>query len=205
MPEKRINPKLLQVYDRLVNYFFSGEMALTILNVIRQEYKGKITSENDLFILASITSTFNTAILVMANTVNTAKPNNDSIHLTYLINQIKVSRNTFEPDTYESLILFVHKFEEELAKIAPTIIRVVELRDKTVAHIDRKYVNDPASILQNPPIEWDDMIFAYDLVGSGLLEIGKYLGFDENIGNHIVLSNFLLKNKATEIYRSLIG
>lgn len=193
-----MDEKLLKIHDRLVNYFISGEMAFAVLNTIRKERENRSLFDKDLFVFTSVVSSFSTAILVMANTI---KPHSDSIHLAYLLNHIKLSQHNIDPEIYRRLTLFVLEFEEELTRIKPITDRVIALRDTTVAHIDRKQVNNLDAILQKPPISWDDMIFVYSVVGSGLLEIGKHLGLDPNIQDYITLANFALENKTRLICR----
>jgi hypothetical protein len=193
-----MDEKLLKIHDRLVNYFISGEMAFAVLNTIRKERENHSLIDNDLFVFTSVVSTFSTAILVMANTI---KPNSDSIHLAYLLNHIKLSEGNIDPETYKKLSLFVLEFEDELTSIKHITDRVIALRDTTVAHIDRKHVNNLDALLQSPPISWEDMTFAYSVVGSGLLEVGKHLGLDSNIQDYITLANFALENKTRLICR----
>ncbi len=132
---------------------------------------------------------------------NTIKPNSDSIHLAYLLNHIKLSQGNIDPEIYKKLDLFVLEFEDELTRIKHITDRVIALRDTTVAHIDRKHVNNLDALLQRPPISWEDMTFAYSVVGSGLLEIGKHLGLDPNIQDYITLAYFALENKTRLICR----
>jgi hypothetical protein len=193
-----MDEKLLNIHDRLVNYFVSGEMAFAVLNTIRKERENHSLFDKDLFVFTTVVSTFSTAILVMANTI---KPNSDSIHLAYLLNHIKLSQDNIDPKIYRKLTLFVLEFEDELKRIKHITDHVIALRDTTVAHIDRNYVNNLDAILQRPPIGWDDMTFAYSVVGSGLLEIGKYLGLDPNVQDYITLANFALESKTRLICR----
>jgi hypothetical protein len=193
-----MDEKLLQVYDRLVNYFFSGEMAFAVLNTIRQERENRPLVDNDLFVFTSIISTFNTSILVMANTI---KPNSDSIHLAYLFKNIKLSQDNIDIETHNKLISFVSEFEGALINIKHITDRVIALRDTAVAHIDKKHLSNLSSLLQNPPISWEDMTLAYSVVGSGLLEIGKHLGSDPNLQDHATLAFFALENKTRLICR----
>jgi len=193
-----MDEKLIKVHDRLVNYFFSGEMAFAVLNTIRQERENQSLIDKDLFIFTSIISTFNTAILVMANTI---KPHSDSIHLAYLFNQIKLSQNNLDIETYNELESFVVEFEEALTKVKHITDRIIALRDTTVAHIDRKHVNNQSNLLHNPPVSWDDMTLVYSVVGSGLIEIGKLLGTDPNLQAYSMLTYFALENKTRLVCR----
>jgi len=121
--------------------------------------------------------------------------------LAYLFNQIKLAQDNIDVETYNKLISLVAEFEEALTSIKRITDRVIAVRDTTVAHIDRKHVNNLSSVLQNPPISWEDMTLAYSVVGSGLLEIGKHLGSDSNLQDHATLAYFALENKTRLICR----
>lgn len=193
-----MDEKIIQIYDRLLNYFYSGEMAFSVLNTIRQERGDRPLVDKDLFVFTAVISTLNTAVLVMANLI---KPNSDSIHLAYLINCIKLSKSSFDSETYNNLILFVTDFEDALFNIKPITDRVIAMRDTTIAHVDRKLVNNSSVLFQQLPISWKDMTTMYSVVGSGLIEIGKYLGLDPNMGDYSTLTYFMLENKTRFICR----
>jgi hypothetical protein len=194
--------KIFQIYDLLIQNLYSGLIAVVVLRTIREEYtryqtiKRDIPFEDDIFIGTLAISTYNTMILALANTI---KPNDDSISLSYLFNNIKNGGN--EINDSDQLIKFIGEFENELARIKSITDSVVTLRDKTVAHIDRKYINNPSSLIINPPVKWEDMDKAYDIIFNGLLKIGKYLNIDANLADCINISNRILAKETQMVFR----
>ena len=180
--------------------FLSGSLAFIVFNTIRKEYERHPVKQDNIFITTLLTSTYDTIVLSLANAI---KPNNDSVHLTYLINCIKNSKDELDAETYDHLTQFIGGFETTLATISPTINRIVEIRDTTIAHLDRNHVNNPSFLLQKPATEWKDVEIAYDVVGSGLIQIGKYLGLGNDIQDYIALGN-LASTKQTLLVFNLL-
>lgn len=192
--------KLIQIYLHTTNYFSLGVLAFVLIKTIREEYQRSQETKDDIFLGTVIISTYNSMILTLANTI---KPNKDSIHLFYLLSYIKDSKDLFDTKTYDQLVNFISEVETELDKISHITDSVIKLRNTTVAHLDRKHVNNPLILLQNPPIKWSDMELAYTIIGSGLMEIGKYLDLD--FQDIITISNFELAKKTRKVYRTMYG
>jgi hypothetical protein len=194
--------KLIHIYYRLEDAFYSGVLAFVVLKTLREEYRKYPTKEDDIFIGAVVISTFNTVILALSNIV---KSNSSSIDLSYLFDCITQSKKEFDEKAFDELFHFIEEFRVELEKISLTMDRIIELRDKSVAHLDRKHVNNPKYFLEKLPIKWDDLEWAYDLVGSGLLKIGGYLGVCTSIFPLSEIANFKLVEKTRLVYQILSG
>jgi hypothetical protein len=193
--------ELLQIHNRAIEYFYSGILGFVVLKTIREEFQRNQETNDDIFLSTLVFSTYNTIILALANTI---KPSPDSVCLHYLFNCIKASKNKFDAETYNHLESFICEFERGLLKISRITDSVIKLRNTTVAYLDRKHVNNPSSLIQNPPIKWDDMERAYDIIGSGLSKIGNFLGF-EDIRPYASIANIALAEKTRRINRLLYG
>jgi hypothetical protein len=194
--------KLLQIFDRLLNNYHSGVLAFVVLETIRGEYQRFQAMEDDIFLGTLVISAYNTTVLALANTV---KPSAGSIHLGYMFNIVKNSDDDLKNESYDQLISFIGEFEDTLRRIAPILQHIIHLRDTSVAHLDRKHVNNPSALIQKPPAKWEDMYMAYTVVGSGLLEIGKLLGLESEIEDYILISNNQLAKETRRVYRLLYG
>jgi hypothetical protein len=102
-------------------------------------------------------------------------------------------------ETYHRFKLFADELEFALSTISETTKRIIELRDTSIAHLDRKHINNPSFLLQKPPVAWKDLEITYTVIGRGLLEIGTYLGFDNNIQDYIDIANFELMKKTLQV------
>jgi len=165
--------KVTSIYNGIRDYFENGKLARIVLDEIRKQYKEKPNKPDDIFITTLVISTYNTVILSLANTI---KPNDDSINLQYLLNCIKNSKGILSNEKRQLFNKFNDELESALKIIEPTTQRIIEFRDKAVAHVDRAHINNPSFLLQKPPISWDDVETAYRIVDSALLEIGEYIG-----------------------------
>ncbi len=198
--QDQIQEKLIQTYLRLLDSYYSGVSAFVVFKTIREEYRKCHPKEDDIFIGTVVISTLNTIILLLTNAL---KPDSSSIDLSYLFNCIFQSKNVMDKKTYEKLCLFIVEYKAELGKLAPLTDRIIGLRDKSVAHLDRKHVNNPQDLLEKLSIKWEEIELVYDLVGSGLLKIGEYLGLSTDYYSLSVLANYALAEKTKLVYEVL--
>ena len=196
---KKSKLEIVQIYEKLLDYFFSGVLAFVVLKTLREEFQRTHEGRDEIFISTLYISTYNTIVLALANTV---KPSKESIHLAYLFNCIKESKGKFDIVTFNRLSSFMREAETLLNSITATIDAAITLRDTSVAHLDRRHINNPASLINNPPIKWDDIEFAYDIVGSALLETGKLLGLSD-LKPYTALANLALSQQTRGVFRFL--
>lgn len=196
---KKSKAEITQIYQKLLDYFFSGVLALVVLKTLREEYQRTQEKRDEIFIGTLFISTYNTVVLALANTV---KPSKESIHLDYLFNCIRESRAEFDIGTYNRLSSFMQEVKALLMSIASTIDAAITLRDTSVAHLDRRQINNPVSAIIKPPIKWQNMEFAYDIVGSTLVETGKLLGLTD-LKPYTTLANLALAQQTRRVFRHL--
>ena len=186
---------------QLLDNFSSGVLAFVVLKTLREEFQRTKESRDNIFISTLFVSSYNTVVLSLANLV---KPNQDSVHLDYLFNCITSSKKELGIEVYSQVSAFIPEFQSALEKVADTINVTITLRDTSVAHLDRKHVNNPSSLLQNPPVTWDDMEMAYNIVGSGLSEIGKYLSLLD-IHPYATITNLVLAQETRRVFNLFYG
>lgn len=189
--------ELVHIYLRLIDYLLSGVHAFVVLKSIREELIRDKETKDDIFIGTVIISSYNTLVLTLANCI---KRNSDSIDLYYFFNCVRGSKKKLGDDKYNQIMAHIEEFEAELERVSNITKAVIELRDTTVAHVDRKHVNNPSALFKDQPIRWDDMEMAISVVSSGLEELGKYLGLGENFPDYAQLANFILFTKTKQVY-----
>ena len=189
--------ELVDINLRLTDYLLSGLLAFVVLKSIREELIKDKQTKDDIFLSTVITSSYNTLVLTLANTL---KPNSDSIHLSYLFNCIRDSKKNLGAEKYDQIMRHINEFESEMEKISKVTSAVIELRDTTVAHVDRKHVNNPLEMFKDQPISWVEMEMAISIVSSGLMELGKHLGLGENFSDYTQLANYFLATRTKEVY-----
>lgn len=183
--------KIVQVYERIMAYFFDGMVALKLLETIyaeelnAEEFSGNKKSENDILIVTMVGNALVTAILVLANLLanrinkdNRIMKDKSSIHISYLMNLIRASKQDFPEETSEKLLAKIDKFENELDQINDVTENVKHLRDTCIAHVDRKQINNPESLTQGTLLKRGDINNAFSVIYNGLREIGEDLPSD---------------------------
>jgi len=134
---------------------------------------------------------------------NVIRPHGESIHLQYLIDCIRASKGLFDRETRKRFEGFSGEVEMAFKTIAPTVDRVVQLRDKSIAHLDRDHVNNPGFMLQNPDLSWQDVETAYTVVDSALTEIRRYLALQDPIHEYIGLAYGELQRETLQVFNLL--
>ena len=191
-----IKEKIVDIILQLKNSISSGILALVVIKALREKYSQSKETKEDIFISSLFIGSYNTMILCLSNFI---KPNNGSINSKYLFNCIKENNPGLESSEYSSLLVLIEEFETALAALNTTLDAVITIRDTTIAHLDKRHVNNPNALLvSNNPL-WDDLSNAYNLVGSGLDEIGKYFGLVP-ILDFITLANLELAGKTKMVF-----
>ena len=188
--------EITEIFQRLLDYFYTGALAFIVLDTLRTQVGLTKKGGDSYFIVAVYLASYNTLMLALANT---AKPDDDSINLHYLFNCIRASRRSFSDEQYDQLAAFLLEFESALLEIEGTIEAAVKIRNTTVAHLDRKHVNNPAALSIDSPANWDNLKHAYNIVGNGLLKIGKIFGLS-HIENYTTLANYLLARETKDVF-----
>jgi hypothetical protein len=191
-----IKESIVDIILQLKNSISSGILAIVVINTLREKYSQSKETKEDIFISSLFIGSYNTMILCLSNFI---KPNNESINSKYLFNCIKDKNPGLESREYSSLLVLIEEFETALAALNNTLDAVIKIRDTTIAHLDKKHVNNPNALLvSNNPL-WDDLSNAYSLVGSGLDEIGKYFGLVP-ILDFVTLANLELAEKTKLVF-----
>jgi len=186
--------EITEIFQRLLDYFYTGSLSFIVLDTLRTQIDLTKRGGDSNFIVAVYLASYNTLMLALANI---AKPDDDSINLHYLFNCIRGSRRSFSGEQYDQLVAFLLEFESALLEIEGTIEAAIKIRDTTVAHLDRKHVNNPSALSIDSPVNWDDLKYAYDIVGNGLLKIGQIFGLSIDL---IILANYRLAQETRGVF-----
>ncbi|MBA4420562.1 MAG: hypothetical protein C0391_05395 [Anaerolinea sp.] len=191
-----IREKIVDIIFHLENSITSGIMALVVINTLREKYSQSKETTEDIFISSLFIGSYNTLILCLSNFI---KHNKESINLIFLFTGIKEENPGLEASEYSNLLVLIEEFETALDSLHTTLDAVIKIRDTTIAHIDKKHVNNPNALLvPNNPL-WDDLSNAYSLIGSGLDEVGKYFGLVPVL-DFVTLANVDLADKTKRVF-----
>jgi len=137
--ERILESLLGQVTQGLLFFYCSRSLhaAFAREGIIKRSY---------LFYGAYLAST-NEAILAVART---AIADSDSITIHYLLNYAENMPHLFSSDDHEIVRQSVKEQKGRLEGFAPLIDSIREQRDRVLAHLDRKHVNDPSALFAHP-------------------------------------------------------
>jgi hypothetical protein len=111
----------------------------------------------------------------------------DSLNIHYLLNLCRQSPEALTRVSKEKLLLSIRQnaalLEGEI--IADFLANTKIHRDRTVAHLDRKYVNDPQQILATPPVDMWLVESVFDLLLRIVNTFKGYLDSSELCLSHV--------------------
>lgn len=122
------------------------------------------------------------SIIVLDDLLSHTPKGQDSINLYYLFNQADHKSHLFQlanPDQVRAAVAD-HRRRIVDHRLKPTLETV---RDKVVAHFDRKHINDPAAIARSPI----DMSAVEDAYSEVLSILNVYLGYYDDSALHLTL------------------
>ena len=83
--------------------------------------------------------------------------NSDSVSIHYLFQQARNNVESFTNSTPDVIINAVNQSEKELSKFSEFINILKFNRDKSLAHIDRKHLNNPTEIIEKANIDMNEV------------------------------------------------
>jgi len=163
--------KIKDVLGYLSDQLVRGWVALQVSKHLYQALQNqKITCARYFFTSAYLSCT-ESAVLTLSRLII---PNNDSINIAYLLNVSKQNPKAFSYTGKEEVLKAVLEYEQKIETIASLVVSIKDHRDRTIAHLDRKYINDPTVIFANPPIDMREVERVFHLV---LQIINTYKGY----------------------------
>ncbi len=109
----------------------------------------------------------------------------DEVSIDYLLNMSIKNPSVFKRVRKADVLQTVKMHQTQLAELEPLVKQVKKWRDRSIAHLDRKYVNDPANIAEMKTVDMgvvgNSFITVQDIVnvyrgwsGMGLLRLRDY-------------------------------
>lgn len=105
-----------------------------------------------------------------------ARSHNDSIHVEYLLNCCEHSPQLFSGLDKQEVLRTVAEYRQQLERVKPLIDRVTMWRNWAIAHLGRKYINDPTSMASLPPIDMVKVEEVFVLLQGTINAYRGYLG-----------------------------
>ncbi|RLI51185.1 MAG: hypothetical protein DRP09_19475 [Candidatus Thorarchaeota archaeon] len=143
MPHERIQDTIGFLGDQLERGWSYFQCAKSLH---KADQANKLSSARYFFITV-YQACLHEAVLVLSKLVIAHK---DSITVFYLLDQAENNPHLFSHTTHENVDMFVKKHKELLGNYGSLIDSVRNQRDRVIAHLDRKHINDPSTISNLP-------------------------------------------------------
>lgn len=164
-------PKIKGILGYLSDQLARGWVALQVSKYLHQAFQNQQFSCARYFFTSAYLSCTESAVLTLSRLII---PNDDSVNIEYLLNVSKQNPKAFSYAAKEKVLKAVLEHEQKIETIASLVVSIKDHRDRTIAHLDRKYINDPTVIFANPPIDMREVERVFQLV---LQIINTYKGY----------------------------
>lgn len=153
--------KLQHLLDHLADLLFRTWSAFLVAKNL-----DPIIDSNDLvqgryFCVAVHVSCVESALLGFSKLMSYKK---DEISIGYLLNMCNEKWLVFTGVNREEVSHTVQRHHKQLAELKPLFQQVKMWRDRAIAHLDRKYVNHPATIAKIQPVDMEYVDEAFILL-----------------------------------------
>jgi len=106
-------------------------------------------------------------------------PHKDSMHIGYLLNCCEQDPQTFPNVDRPEILTAVERHREQLEEVKPLIECARTWRNRAIAHLDKKHVNDPELMSSTPPIDMTRVEDTFRLLEGIINTYRGYLDFSE--------------------------
>jgi hypothetical protein len=156
---------LVEIVGYLSSQLAQGWAALAVAQQIeRSKHEGHLGSAPTLSDTA-YGACLESAILALARLTVAHK---DSISVEYLLNCVQQSPSAFPIPQREAVIEMVSQHRTQLQGLDPLVEQIKDYRDRTVAHLDKRHVNQRRAIQRDPPADKDELACAFVSIGGVL-------------------------------------
>lgn len=143
-----------EIVKILTSQISIGWHYFVIAKFIREAYeKDRIKGAHTIF-TNSYSACWDAAILSVTKVIDKQK---GSLSLRYMLNCIEAVPSDYPGLGKTELSRQIDDHRQELQALEEKIAGIWDERDRIVAHLDRKQVNDPASVFSNPRLKLDDL------------------------------------------------
>lgn len=141
------NPKIETILKFLSDEIFRALLYNSIAKVLRDNFDNPQFTMARTFFLGSYYACLRECLITVSKIIISDR---DSISIQYLINYAEQNTNEFNMANPQQVRELSAKFRDELPEFEEFAKKLKILRDKELAHIDKKSIYDPKSIIPRP-------------------------------------------------------
>lgn len=138
--------RIKAILDKIADEIFRAHLYFSVAKSLNEKYRAQEISGTNYFFAASYFACLREAILSLCKIFLNDQ---DSINFNYLLNHATNHPSEFRHKTKDEVANIVRECQEKLTGLADFFNKVETLRDKELAHFDRKHLNDPTAIIPN--------------------------------------------------------
>lgn len=139
--------KVEMILDFLFGQLLQGLLYFQCSKSLHNAFQGSDLVKLSYFFAAVYRASLREAVLALARLVIDHR---DSITIHYLLNYAENNSSLFSSVNPEEVRNAVKSHKVQLKKYEPLIESVREQRDRVLAHLDRKHINNPADLFLHP-------------------------------------------------------
>lgn len=162
----------------LSNELLRGILFFNIVKALRNAYSKQQLTSARYFFAGAYEACLRESVISFSKIVT---PDQDSITIEYLLNCALQAPRAFPWTTKADLQKLVARHREQLVTFQPLLENVKVQRDRILAHLDRKHINDPAAVFAEPT----DMAEVERCFGVLLGIVNDYKGVFDNSELHL--------------------
>jgi hypothetical protein len=197
--------KIYELIGLLTAELVQGWRCYHVANSIHQAYADKRINCMYYFLTTVRVSCENSVILILNNLISEQK-RHKTANIGYLLGLFETWANKnmkflnftgkerFENVSRTSaptlrvldknLSKYISQDRQQLESIRPTIEKLELHRNTVIAHIDRRLINDPASLVTEPPLHQGEIESAFEILFGIIKRYNWYLGYDVRFEEH---------------------
>jgi hypothetical protein len=146
--------KLQNLLDHLTDLLFRTWSAFLVAKNL-----DPIIDSNDLiqeryFLVSAYVSCVESALLGFSKLTSSKK---DEVSVGYLLDMCDKEASAFTRVNQANVLSVVQEHQQRLVKLEPLVQQVKMWRDKAIAHLDRKHINDPSAIAKMQPVDMEEV------------------------------------------------
>lgn len=146
--------KLKSLLDHLTDLLFRTWSAFLVAKNLDSMSNGNDFIQNRYFLISAYVSCVESALLGFSKLMLSKK---DEISVGYLLDLCNKESSAFTQVNQADVSRIVQEHRQQLTKLEPLVQQVRIWRDKSIAHLDRKHINDPSFLANMQPVDMEEL------------------------------------------------
>jgi hypothetical protein len=159
--------KILGIIHYLASQISLGWNHLFVAKFIGEAYRDNKIMGGDTILKNAQLACEESSVLALGKVVD---KHESSQSIYYLLNCLEEDPSSYPYVNKSELLEQIKSHRKKLRKIDAILPNLKEKRDKVIAHLDKKLVNQPETVFSYPPLDTESLIPAFQMI-RGILEV----------------------------------